>query len=90
MLAQENNFRRWGYLQDLTLAGRTLLFILSVPSAIAVNVLRVTGTAVLADYKPEFAMGYYHSFTGWLVFSMGLGLLWITAKLFFRWARPKA
>ena len=78
-----------GYLQELTLAARILLFIFSVPLAIAVNVLRVTGTAVLADYRPEFAMGYYHSFSGWLVFSIGFGLLWITGKLFFRWTREK-
>jgi exosortase/archaeosortase family protein len=52
--------------------------------AIAVNVMRVTGTAILADYQPELAMGYYHSFSGWLVFLLGFGLLWLLAKGVFR------
>jgi hypothetical protein len=36
---------------------------------------------VLADYNPEYALGFYHSFSGWLVFVAGFGLLWLTAKL---------
>jgi exosortase/archaeosortase family protein len=55
-----------------------------VPLAIAVNVLRVAGTAVLADYQPESAMGFYHLFSGWLVFIMGFGMLWLLGKLIFR------
>jgi len=72
-----------GFLEGTTVWGRTLLFVLSVPIAIVVNALRVTGTAVLADYRPEFAEGFYHSFSGWLVFVLGFGLLWIVAKLIF-------
>jgi exosortase len=79
-----------GYLLDLTLGGRILLFVLAVPLAIAVNVLRVAGTAVLADYQPELAMGYYHLFSGWLVFTMGFGLLLMAGKLCFRWTRAHA
>jgi exosortase len=78
-----------GFLQETTVLGRVLLFILSVPLAIAVNVLRVTGTAVLADYRPEFAMGFYHSFSGWLVFVLGFGVLWFLGKLLCRWLPNK-
>ena len=74
-----------GYLENASIPGRILLTLLSVPLAIAVNVLRVTGTAVLADHKPEYAMGFYHLFSGWLVFVMGFGLLWLLGKLIFRW-----
>ena len=73
-----------GFLEDATIAGRILLFLISVPLAVAVNVLRVTGTAVLADYHLEFAMGFYHLLSGWLVFVLGFGLLWLTGKLIFR------
>lgn len=59
---------------------RVLLVILSIPLAIAVNIVRVAGTAILADYNPAFAMGFYHAFSGWLVFVMGLGLLYLTAR----------
>lgn len=59
---------------------RALLFVSSVPIAIAANVLRVTGTAVLADYRAELAMGFYHSFSGWLVFLVAFGMLMLLAS----------
>ena len=74
-----------GFLERATILGRVLLFLLSVPLAIAVNVVRVTGTALLADYQPELAMGFYHSFSGWLVFVLGFGTLWAFGKLLFKW-----
>jgi exosortase len=76
-----------GFLANATMLGRVLLLLVSVPLAIAVNVLRVTGTAILADYRPEFAEGFYHSFSGWLVFVMGFGALWLIGQLFFKWTR---
>ena len=54
-----------------TLLARVLLFLLSAPLSIAVNVLRVAGTAILADYNEQFAVGFYHAFAGWLVFVVG-------------------
>ena len=53
------------------LPARALLFLLSAPLSIAVNVLRIAGTAILADYDEKFALGFYHSFGGWLVFLLG-------------------
>jgi exosortase len=76
-----------GFLANATVAGRVLLLLVSVPLAISVNVLRVTGTAVLADYRPEFAMGFYHAFSGWLVFVLGFGALWAIGQLLFKWTR---
>ena len=76
-----------GFLEGVPIFGRILLFILSVPLAIAVNVVRVAGTALLADYRLEFAMGFYHSFSGWLVFVFGFGVLWLVGKLLFRLMR---
>jgi exosortase len=76
-----------GFLEDASVLGRILLFSLSVPLAIAVNVIRVTGTAILADYHLEFAMGFYHMLSGWLVFVVGFALLWLVGKLVFRWTR---
>jgi exosortase len=79
-----------GFLEEASIGGRILLTVLSVPLAVAVNVLRVAGTAVLADYRPEFAMGFYHLFSGWLVFVMGFGLLWLLGKLIFRWTGSRS
>lgn len=75
-----------GFLVCQRASVRAILFALSIPLSIAVNVLRVAGTAVIADYHEEFAMGFYHSFSGWLVFiggfavlyAMATGLEWLT------------
>jgi exosortase len=69
-----------GYLFCSGWAARVALIVASVPLAIAVNVIRVAGTAILADFNREFAMGFYHAFSGWLVFVAGLGLLYLTAR----------
>jgi exosortase len=79
-----------GFLENASWAGRALLFALSIPLAILVNVIRVTGTAVLADHKPAFAVGFYHTFSGWLIFIVGFGMLWLLAKLVFRFTRTQA
>jgi exosortase len=52
---------------------RWMLFLASIPIAIGVNVVRVAATAILADYNEKFAMGFYHSFSGWLVFVVAFG-----------------
>ena len=69
-----------GYLQNSSILLRCVLFAASIPLAIAVNVLRVTGTALLADYWQDIAFGFYHSFSGWLVFLVGFGVLWLLAQ----------
>lgn len=70
-----------GFLQCTRASTRALLFLLSIPISIAVNVLRVTGTAFIADYHEDLALGFYHSFTGWLVFIVGFAALYGTAKV---------
>ena len=71
-----------GYLICNRLLSRTMLFLASVPLAIVVNMLRVAGTALLADYDQDLALGFYHSFSGWLVFVAGFGLLYVAALFF--------
>ncbi len=78
-----------GFIEDSSTIGRILVVALSVPLAIGLNVLRVLGTAVLADYAPALAEGYYHAFSGWLMFVLGFGLLWFLAKLVFKWTSVK-
>jgi exosortase len=69
-----------GFTECTHLWTRLMLVSLSIPLAIGVNVFRVTGTALLADYDERYATGFYHSFSGWLVFVGGFGLLWVLAK----------
>jgi exosortase len=79
-----------GVVESAAIVGRILLFMLSVPLAILVNVFRVTGTAMLADVRPELALGYYHAFSGWLVFVIGFSLLWLVARLICRFSGSNA
>jgi exosortase len=68
-----------GYVQCSTPACRIALFLFAVPASILTNIIRVAGTAILADYDPKFALGFYHSFSGWLVFVLGFGMLYAAA-----------
>jgi exosortase len=70
-----------GFLVCSRSVSRLLLFGISVPLAIAVNILRVAGTALIADYNQEFAEGFYHSFSGWLIFVVGFGCLYLCARV---------
>lgn len=70
-----------GYLDLDRIWAKVVLFGLAVPAAILTNVIRVAGTALLADRDPELATGFYHTFSGWLVFLVGLGILLASAKL---------
>lgn len=79
-----------GFLVCRYVSTRVILFALSIPLSIAVNVLRVTGTAIIADYHEEFAMGFYHSFSGWLVFIGGFLILYGLAKGLDRLTRPRS
>lgn len=70
-----------GYVERLRTLNRVLVLLLAIPIAVLFNVLRVAGTALLAEEHPDLAMGFYHSLTGWLVFVGGFGTLYAAAKL---------
>jgi exosortase len=70
-----------GYVVCTRTAPRVALVLLSAPLAILVNIVRVAGTAVAADFDHRAAMGFYHSFSGWLVFAAGFALLYLSARL---------
>ena len=68
-----------GYLVCKTLPFRLALFLLAFPVAIAINVVRITLTAVLAKQDPALAEGIFHSFSGWVVFLVGFAILYALA-----------
>lgn len=79
----------FGYLFCSRTISRVTLFVAAIPLAIGINIVRVAGTAVIADHNQEFAMGFYHLFSGWLVFVAGAGLLYLFAKLLHALVDPK-
>jgi exosortase len=60
---------------------RVILFAMAFPIAVFVNVIRVSGTAIMADYNPQLAMGFYHTFSGWLVFLLGIAFVFAASKI---------
>ena len=66
-----------GFLLCRRLMTRILVCFAAVPVAVVANVTRVTGTALLSDWNPAYAMGFYHVFSSWFVFSVGATGLYI-------------
>ncbi len=64
-----------GYAQFSRPLSRLSLLLLAVPLALAANVLRITATVLMARYHEPVALGFYHSFSGWLVFLFGAAIL---------------
>jgi exosortase len=80
----------YGYLVDSRIWMRTALALTTIPIAILVNALRVAGTGLAASYYgPEVAEGFFHSFSGWLMFLVAFAALFITHRLIHWAARSK-
>jgi exosortase len=67
----------YGYCTESRLLLRGLLVIAAIPIAVAANGSRIVGTGLLVHYGNEqLAEGFFHLFSGWLVFLMSLVMLW--------------
>lgn len=66
----------YGYLLEKSWIRRTLLALASVPIAVMANAVRVMGTGILGQYwDPDKAKGFFHEFSGWVIFILSLGML---------------
>jgi exosortase len=66
----------YAYFSQRSTWKRWTLVLLSVPIAIVANAFRVSGTGVLANYwGAQAAEGFYHTFSGWLIFVVAFLLL---------------
>ena len=65
-----------GYFTDRRSWARVTIALMTIPIAIVTNGLRVAGTGIAARYYGAAAAeGFFHSFSGWLLFIAALGLL---------------
>jgi exosortase len=72
----------YGYFLEKTTGRRVLLALASIPIAVAANVARIVGTGLCVQYwDPEKALGFFHEFSGWVMFVVSLGLLYMVHKL---------
>jgi exosortase len=68
----------YGYLSETRVWVRIVLALASIPIAVAANSLRIVGTGLLVQYwDPDKAEGFFHTFSGWLIFVVSLAMLFL-------------
>ena len=78
----------YGYFTDDRIGMRITIALATVPVAIAANGLRVAGTGIAASYYgQEAAAGFFHSFSGWLVFVASFAMLFVVMRVI-KWLFP--
>ena len=66
----------YGYFTQPTWTRRAILLVLSLPIAILGNIVRIMSICIVAkSADPAFALGFYHDFSGFVVFAVALLLM---------------
>ena len=79
----------FGYFSDSRLVARWAIALVTVPIAVLANGMRVAGTGIAAHYYgPAAAEGFFHTFSGWLVFVFAFALLLAFQRLLHRLTPP--
>ena len=77
-------------LKSFALWRSLIIIVAAIPIAILTNVLRVSGTGVLARfYGTKVADGFFHSFSGWVMYIVAFVMLFGVGWLLDRLARGK-
>ncbi|MGD0735525.1 MAG: exosortase A [Terracidiphilus sp.] len=72
----------YGYFLEKTFLRRALLALASIPIAIAANAVRIVGTGLCVQYwDPDKALGFFHEFSGWVMFLVSLCCLFIVHRI---------
>jgi exosortase len=80
----------YGYFTDPRGGIRAAIVLATVPIAVVTNAFRVAGTGVAAHYYgPGVADGFFHTFSGWMVFVAAFALLFATMHVLQRVFPPR-
>jgi exosortase len=81
----------YGYLTETRKWVRVVLAVAAVPIAVAANSFRIFGTGLLVQYwDPEKAEGFFHAFSGWLIFVVALIMLFAVHRaISLLWGSPE-
>lgn len=72
----------YGYLLEKRVLIRVLLAVAAIPIAVIANGFRIVGTGLLVQYwNPDKAQGFFHEFSGWLIFVVSLFMLFFLHRL---------
>lgn len=78
----------YGYFADSRMWARTTLVLATIPVAVVANGARVAGTGVAAHYYGAAAAeGFFHEFSGWVVFAVAFALILGVQKVLARIGR---
>ncbi len=77
----------FAYFLEARIWKRVALVIAAIPIAVAANSLRIMGTGLLVQYwDPDKAEGFFHEFSGWVIFLFSLIMLYAAHRLMnLRW-----
>ena len=71
----------YGYFLEKSTGRRVFLALASIPIAIAANAVRILGTGLCVQYwDPDKAQGFFHEFSGWVMFLISLSCLFIVQR----------
>ena len=71
-----------GYLLNMSVRSRWILAFASVPIALGMNAARIAGTGLAGNYLgARWAEGFFHTFSGWVLFLGSLGLMLLVVRL---------
>jgi exosortase len=71
----------YGYFLEKTTTRRVILALASIPIAVTANVARIVGTGLCVQYwDPSKALGFFHEFSGWVMFLVSLGCLYLVHR----------
>jgi exosortase len=71
----------YGYFLEKTTKRRVILALASIPIAVTANVARIVGTGLCVQYwDPDKALGFFHEFSGWVMFVVSLACLYLVHR----------
>ena len=68
---------------------RFVIMALAIPVAVMANAVRVALNGILTQYNPAWTEGFWHDFSGWMVFVLSFVVLWAISLLMKNFASNK-
>jgi exosortase D (VPLPA-CTERM-specific) len=72
----------YAYFFERVLWKRLFFVLVTIPLGVFINALRIGVTGVLTEiFGPKISQGFFHSFSGWILFLFAFGLLFLLGRI---------